>query len=277
VGKKILVLPDVQAKPGNDFSFLRRIGAYMVEKKPDVVVCIGDFADMPSLSSYDKGKKSFEGRRYKRDIEAAQFAMQAFLGPLNEYNDMRRRNKKGEYKPRMVLTLGNHEHRISRACEDDPKLDGVLSVKDLAYEEYGWEVIPFLEVIVIEGIAFSHYFTTGVMGRPAGSAQAQLRKAGMSCIAGHQQGKQIAYATRADGKTITSIIAGSAYEHDEEYLGNQGNRHWRGFLMLHEVEDGGFDEMWVSLGYVNQRYASERYETPAYSLPTEAEMQAGRM
>jgi hypothetical protein len=232
---------------------------------------------MPSLSSYDKGKKSFEGRRYKRDIEAAQFAMQAFLGPLNEYNDMRRRNKKGEYKPRMVLTLGNHEHRISRACEDDPKLDGVLSVKDLAYEEYGWEVIPFLEVIVIEGIAFSHYFTTGVMGRPAGSAQAQLRKAGMSCIAGHQQGKQIAYATRADGKTITSIIAGSAYEHDEEYLGNQGNRHWRGFLMLHEVEDGGFDEMWVSLGYVNQRYASERYETPAYSLPTEAEMQAGRM
>jgi hypothetical protein len=277
VGKKILVLPDVQAKPGNDFSFLRRIGSYMVEKKPDVVVCIGDFADMPSLSSYDKGKKSFEGRRYKRDIEAAQFAMQAFLGPLNEYNEMRRRNKKGEYKPRMVLTLGNHEHRISRACEDDPKLDGVLSVKDLAYEEYGWEVIPFLEVIVIEGIAFSHYFTTGVMGRPAGSAQAQLRKAGMSCIAGHQQGKQIAYATRADGKTITSIIAGSAYEHDEEYLGNQGNRHWRGFLMLHEVEDGGFDEMWVSLGYVNQRYASERYETPAYSVPTEAEMQAGRM
>jgi hypothetical protein len=47
--------------------------------------------------------------------------------------------------------------------------------------------------------------------------------------------------------------------------------------MLHEVEDGGFDEMWVSLGYVNQRYASERYETPAYSVPTEAEMQAGRM
>lgn len=277
MSKRILVLPDVQAKPGNDFSFLRRIGMYLVEKKPDVVVCIGDFADMPSLSSYDKGKKSFEGRRYKRDIEAAQFAMQAFLGPLNEYNEMRRRNKKGEYKPRMVLTLGNHEARISRACDDDPKLDGVLSLKDLAYEEYGWEVYPFLERVIIDGVAFSHYFVSGVKGNPASSAAAQLRKANMSCIAGHQQGKQIAYATRADGKTITSIIAGSCYEHEEAYLGAQGNRHYRGFLMLHEVQDGAFDEMWVSLDYVNRKYPNEKYQTPAYSMPTADEIAAGRM
>jgi hypothetical protein len=272
VGKRIMVLPDVQAKPGIDFSFLRRIGLYMVEKKPDVVVCIGDFADMPSLSSYDKGKKSFEGRRYRRDIEAAQFAMQAFLGPLEEH-----RKAGGTYKPRMVLTLGNHEARISRAIEDDAKLDGVLSLKDLAYEEYGWEVYPFLEVVVIEGIAFSHYFTTGVMGRPAGTAQAQLRKCGMSCVAGHQQGKQIAYGYRADGSTVTSIIAGSCYEHEESYLGAQGNNHWRGFLMLHEVQAGAFDEMWVSLNYVNQRYPDVRFETPAYSMPTAEEIAAGKL
>lgn len=277
MSKRILVLPDVQAKPGIDFSFLRRIGLYMVEKKPDVVVCIGDFADMPSLSSYDKGKKSFEGRRYKRDIEAAQFAMQAFLGPLNEYNAMRRRNRKGEYKPRMVLTLGNHEARITRACDDDPKLDGVLSLKDLAYEEYGWEVYPFLERVIIDGVAFSHYFVSGVKGNPASSAAAQLRKANMSCVAGHQQGKQIAYATRADGKTITSIIAGSCYEHDEAYLGAQGNRHYRGFLMLHEVQDGAFDEMWVSLDYINRRFPEVKYQTPAYSMPTADEIAAGRM
>jgi hypothetical protein len=163
-GKKILVLPDVQAKPGVDFSYLRRIGRYALEKRPDVIVCIGDFADLPSLSSYDKGKRSFEGRRYKRDIEAAQFAMQAFLGPIEEYNKTARR----PYTPRKVLTLGNHEHRIDRATNDDPMLEGILSIKDLAYEEYGWEVYPFLEVVVIEGIAFSHYFTTGSWGAPQG-------------------------------------------------------------------------------------------------------------
>lgn len=275
--KRILVLPDVQAKPGNDFSFLRRIGLYMVEKKPDVVVCGGDFADLPSLSSYDKGKRAFEGRRYKRDVEAAQFAMQAFLGPMEEYNAMRRRNKKAEYKPRMVLTLGNHENRVNRATNDDAMLDGVLSIKDLAYEEYGWEVHDFLEVVMVEGIAFSHYFTSGVMGRPVTTAQALLTKKHQSCIAFHQQGLQIATGYRADGALLTAVICGSAYEHNEDYLGPQGNNHWRGFLMLNDVHEGQFDLMPVSLDYINRKYPDAKYQTPAYSMPTEAEIQAGRM
>jgi hypothetical protein len=277
VGKRILVLPDVQSKPGIDFSFLRRIGTYMVEKKPEIVVCGGDWADMPSLSSYDKGKRAFEGRRYKRDVEAAQFAMQAFLGPLNEYNAMRRKNKKAEYKPRLVLLYGNHEWRTVRATNDDPMLEGMLSVKDLAYEEYGWETHDFLEVVVIEGVAFSHYFTSGVMGRPITTAQALLTKKHMSTVAFHQQGLQIATGYRADGALLTGVIAGSCYEHTEDYLGPQGNNHWRGFLMLHAVQAGSFDLMPVSLDYVNRKYPNERYETPAYSMPTEAELQAGRM
>lgn len=272
-GKRFMVLPDIQAKPGIDFSYLRRYGQYMLEKRPDVVVCIGDWADMPSLSSYDKGKKSFEGRRYKRDIEAAQFAMQAFLGPMEEYN----KTAKRPYKPRMVLTLGNHEDRINKAVNDDPKLDGVMSIKDLAYAEYGWEVYDFLKVVVIDGIAFSHYFATGVMGRPASSAAAQLRKTNMSCFAGHKQGKEIAYGYRADGRTITSIICGSGYEHKEDYLGPQGNEHWRGFFMLNEVQDGAFDEMAVSLAYINGKYGHLTYQTPSYSQPTEAEIVAGRV
>lgn len=255
LGAKILVLPDVQAKPGNDFSYLGKIGQYAVDKRPDCIVCIGDWADMPSLSSYDRGKKSFEGRRYKADVEASHDAMEAFLMPIVEHNRKAVAAGQPEYKPRMVLTLGNHEYRINRAVEDDSKLDGVLSVADLAYEAYGWEVYPFLEVVEIEGIAFSHYFQTGVMGRPASSAQAQLNKKHQSCIAGHQQGLQIATGFKANGQMITSIIAGSCYLHDEEYLGPQGNKHWRGFLMLHDCKEGSFDPMFVSLNYISQRYA----------------------
>jgi len=50
-----LIIPDVQAKPGLDFTYLRAIGNYIAKKQPDVIINIGDFADMPSLSSYDKG------------------------------------------------------------------------------------------------------------------------------------------------------------------------------------------------------------------------------
>jgi len=251
---KVLVLPDVQAKPGTDFTYLNKIGRYMVEKKPETVVCLGDFADFPSLSSYDVGKKSFEGQRYLADLEAAKDAMCAFLSPLWEFNEKAKRQKEKQYHPRMVLTLGNHENRVNRAVENDPKLEGVLSVDALGYEVFGWEVVPFLDVVVIDGVAYSHYFVTGLMGRPVTSAAACLTKKHMSCIQGHQQGLQIATGYKADGSLLTSIIAGSCYEHDEEYMNQQSNNHWRGFLMLHAVEEGSFDLMPVSLAYINKKY-----------------------
>lgn len=250
-----LVIPDVQAKPGHDFAYLSHVGQYIVDKQPDVIVNIGDFADMASLSSWDIGKKSFEGRRYKADIEASHEAMVALLRPLVDFNLKAKRQGKKQYKPRMVLTLGNHENRIDRVVNGDPKLDGTISVGDLGYESYGWEVYPFLEVVTIDGIAYSHYFTSGVRGLPVGTAAQLLNKKHMSCIAGHQQGRQVAYAHRADGSRITSIIAGSCYEHDEDYMGPQGNRHWRGLVMLNEVHDGEFDELFVSLNYLRDKYA----------------------
>lgn len=250
-----LVLPDVQFRDGDSTEFLTAIGRYIARKQPDTVICLGDFADMPSLSSYDVGKKSFEGRRYSLDVAAAKRAMEALLEPIKTFNDRAKKNKEKQYHPRMVLTLGNHEHRINRAVENDPKLDGVLSTEDLGYAEHGWEVYPFLDVVIVDGIAYSHYFVTGVAGRPASTASAQLSKKHMSCIAGHQQGLQIATAVKADGAMITSIIAGSCYEHNEDYLGYQGNAHWRGLLMLHDVKPTGeFDLMPVSLKYLVNKY-----------------------
>ena len=252
---KHAVIPDIQAKDGVDFSYLTKIGKYLVEKKPDKIICLGDFADMPSLSTYDVGKRSFEGKRYVKDIEASKKAMDALLSPLWEFNARAKRNKEKLYKPTMVLTLGNHENRINRAVESDAKLEGVMSVTDLCYSEYGWNVHPFLDVVVIDGIAYSHYFVSGLMGRPVTTAAACLTKKHMSCIQGHQQGLQIATGYKADGSLLTSIIAGSCYEHDEDYMSSQGNKHWRGFLMLHDVKDGEFDIMPVSLNYINKRYA----------------------
>ena len=246
------VIPDVQAKAGTDFSFLERVGKYLAEKKPDVIVQIGDFADMPSLSSYDKGKKSFEGRSYTKDIEAATDAMAALVGPIMQEQWRLKRNKEKQWKPRLVLTLGNHEERINRAIEYDRMLEGLVSTDDLPY--FDWEVYPFLEPVEIDGVFYCHYFPTGVLGRPAVTASAMVSKLHASCVAGHQQGKQVAYGKKPDGSMITCIIAGSAYEHEEAYLNFQGNKHWRGIIMLHEVNNGTFDEMFVSLDYLRKKY-----------------------
>ena len=251
---KHLILPDCQVKDGVPLEHLEWIGHYIVEKKPDVIINIGDFADMPSLSEYDKGKKSFEGRRYKKDIEATRKGMDLLLQPLKDFNERSRRNKDRQYRPRMVLTLGNHENRIKRAIESDPKLDGTISIDDCGYEEAGWEVFDFLDPVVIDGVVYCHYLVSGVMGRPIGTASAMISKVHQSAVVGHQQGRQVAYGRRADGSNITCIIAGSCYLHDEDYMGHQGNQHWRGIVVLHEVSDGHFDEMFVSLDYLRKKY-----------------------
>ena len=155
---KHLVIPDTQVKPNNPTNHLRWAGQYAADKKPEVIVFIGDHWDMSSLSSFDVGCKSYEGRRYVNDINAGIDAMRKFLEPIHSEQERLKRNKWKQWNPRMVFTLGNHENRITRAVESDPKLDGLIGFKDFMLEEMGFEVVPFLEPVVIDDIAYCHYF-----------------------------------------------------------------------------------------------------------------------
>ena len=251
---RIIVIPDVQIKPGADLSYIRWISKYIVDKKPDALVLMGDWADMPSLSSYDVGTKSFEGRTYRDDILAANDGLQILMAPIQAELERIERRHITKWRLRKVVTLGNHEARIDVAIEKDRKLDGLISTDDIFFKQWGFEVYPFLEVVLVGGIAFSHFFCSGVMGRPITTARSLLNKMHMSCIAGHQQGYDVATANRADGARLTGIICGSAYPHDEAYLNAQTNQHWRGILMLNEVKDGTFDAMQVSLKFLEERY-----------------------
>lgn len=237
------VIPDCQVKPGVPLDHLAAAGHYIAEKRPDVVVCIGDFADMPSLSSYDKGKRAAENRRYKHDIEAAHKAMELLMTPIVTVSD---------YKPRLIMTLGNHEHRITRYGDDNPEIHESVSVRDLGYEAWGWEVVPFLQVVKVDGIEYSHYFTTGVMGRAANSAAVMLRERQSSCTMGHSQYYDMAIHKKTQQR---ALMAGCFYQHDEDYLGPQGNDYRRHILFKHEVQAGRYDLMEVSLDYLRRRYA----------------------
>lgn len=251
---KHLYIPDVQAKPCTDFTYLYKLGKFIMHKRPDVIICAGDFADLPSLCSYDKGKKSFEGRRYKQDIAAAKKAMDALLGPMREYNKRAIELHQKQYKPRMVITLGNHEERILRVGQVQPELDGVVSYADLPYED--WEVIEYLVPIEIDGVLYVHFLANPFTGKPfGGTAMFQLTKhACQSFVAGHKQTLDIATHFTAGGRQQWGIICGACYEHWEDFKGPQGNNHFRGVIMLHDVKDGNFNPMVVSLDYINKRY-----------------------
>jgi hypothetical protein len=255
LGRRHIVIPDVQLKPGVPTDHINWISQYIIEKKPDVLVIIGDWADMPSLSSYDVGTKSFEGRKYRDDILAANDGLQMLMAPIEAEIERLEKGHRSRWNLEKHITLGNHEHRIHRAVETDRKLEGLISTDDLHFKQWGFQVHDFLKPVSIDGVVYSHFFCSGVMGRPITSARALLTKLHQSCFAGHQQERDIAYGKRADGSRITGIIAGCCYLHDESYLNPQTNNVWRGLYSLHEVENGCFDEMPVSLRFLRERYA----------------------
>lgn len=248
-----LVIPDTQCKPGVKLDHLSWAGQYAADQKPDVIVHIGDHWDMPSLSSYDRGTKGFEGRRYKHDIASGNRGMDLLMEPIHAEIERTKRHKDA-WKPRLVFTTGNHEQRIERAVNAQAELEGLMSYDDFNLVEHGWEVVPYLQPIVIDGIAYCHYFTSGVMGRPVSSARLMLTKKFMSCTMGHVQDRDIAFAKRADGVKMTGLFAGIFYQHDESYLTPQTNGSWAGVWMKHEVNDGSYDEMPVSMSYLKRTY-----------------------
>ena len=249
-----LYIPDTQIKPDDRIDHLRWAGMYAVDTQPEKIIFGGDHWDMPSLCTYDYGTKGFEGRSYLADIQAGNQALAEFMMPIRAEQAMQRRKKKKVWNPSLWITLGNHEYRIERAINADRKLDGLLTYDDFNLEEYGFTVAPYLEVVVLDGVAYSHFFTSGVMGRPVSSARLMLNKKHMSCVMGHVQDRDIAFAKRADGTQMTGIFGGIFYQGDQDYLTAQTNDSWKGIWMFNDVQDGAFDEMPISLNYLRGKY-----------------------
>ncbi len=242
IGRMHIVIPDVQVRPGVPLEHLMWVGNYIAEKRPDAVICIGDFADMESLSKYDMGTIRGENKRLQRDLIVAREAMDRLTQPF----------KLPDYQPELHLTMGNHEERLDRFANEHPYLEEVVGTHMLNYAAWGWKVHPFLKPVSVDGVDYCHYFITGESGRPVTSAAALLRRRHRSAVMGHNQKTDVAF------HPVThqwAIFSGICNLHDEHYLGPQGNNVRRQILVLHEVEDGRFDPMFVSLKFLRKAYS----------------------
>lgn len=256
-----LVIPDSHAKPDVSNRRFELLGKFILDLKPDVIVNIGDMADMESLCSYDKGKKAFEGRRYKRDIAAVHDALYKIHTPMDCYNANQIRNKKKTYHPRMVMCLGNHEDRINRVVENHSELEGTISIQDLKYEYFGWEVHPFKSPVTIDNILYSHYLTSGVMGKPISGTHtgySLIQKKFQSCTQGHSHLLDYKIMTTGGGKKVQGLSVGCYLETDqyEAYAGEEANEMWWRGLVVKHITDDGYDPEFISIERLEKMYAT---------------------
>lgn len=251
--KHHLVIPDTQVAPGVPTIHLEWIGQYIVDefRGTDLtVIHLGDHWDMASLSSYDKGKKAMEGRRYEADVLAGNDAIKLLRAPAARTR---------AWEPKWHFLVGNHEDRITRAVESDPQIEGWIGLHNLDLE--GWEVHPFLEPLWLDGVGYAHYWYNPMTGRAygGGTIENRLKTIGHSFTQGHQQ--ELKYGLRfVAGRSQHGLVAGACYLHEEDYKGPQGNSHWRGIVACHQVESGSYDPMFVSLDYLARRYTGKRVE-----------------
>jgi len=251
--KTHLIIPDTHAHPDHHNDRFEWLGRMVVDIKPDVVVMIGDWADMPSLCSYDKGTKGFEGRRYYHDIEAAIDAQERFFAPIKAAKKRR---------PTFYMHEGNHEQRITRAIQSDAAhLDGIISISDLRYRRWGWRVIPYTGstpgVNVIDGVAYAHYFTSGVMGRPIGGmhpAYQLITKQYQSCTQGHVHITDYCVRTNATGRDIHGLVVGCYQDYHADWAGEANSLWWRGVIVKRNVQHGEYDPEWVSMKRIKEMY-----------------------
>lgn len=243
-GKTHLIIGDAHAAPNQPLERFTLLGRMIRDIRPDVVVCIGDWADMESLSHYDKGKRSFEGRRYTHDVEAANEALALMHEPIDHYNAQYPGNP---IRPRWVYCEGNHEHRIERAKIDSPGMDAV-DLLDLDFERRGWEVHRFLSPVEIDGVMYCHYLCSQNTARAIGgvnAARSLLLKKHISCVVGHSH--LLNYTTTMAGTTrrMHALVCGWYCDVPQDYAAQSNAGWWAGVCVLRDVADGDYDlELW---------------------------------
>jgi len=238
MSKTHLVFGDSHVIPGKSNRRALFLGQLISDLKPDVVVDLGDTADLASLCSHDKGRRVAAGRQYAADVAAH-----------NEFQDMLwwklRKNKRK--MPRRIRLIGNHEQRIDRALDQNKELVGTISYSDLDMERYYDEVVYYdgetPGTITVDGVTYSHFFSSGAMGRSiSGQHQAysMVQKLLISATMGHSHALDFSLRQGRDGRVLMGLVAPCFIDYKVDWVG-QGRKSWTsGVVLKRDVEQGSY-------------------------------------
>lgn len=252
-----LIVPDQHAHPAFNNDRADWIGKLILELKPDVVINMGDAADMASLSKFDKGTGAFGSSSYAADMESHLNFQDRMWTPM-------KRSKKR--MPFSVVLEGNHEHRVKRTISELPHLAGAkfgLSFKDFDFDHYYHEVVEYegnnAGIITVDGIQYAHYFVSGVMGRPIGGehhAASLIDKNLVSSTCAHSHTVDWAVRSASGGKKIMGLVAGCYQDYRSTWAGAVNNLWWSGVVIKRNVDNGCYDPQFVSIDALRKEYGS---------------------
>jgi hypothetical protein len=250
----ILVFSCAHADPEVDNGRFDLLGNYIYDTKPDLVIDLGDGADMRSLNSYDtRYPQAVVSQSYQKDIEV--------------YNDSQERLRhKFRYnkrkRPYWVGLEGNHEHRIKKVIAEDPRREGDkygISFGHLQtdkwfdeYHEYQYSAPAIASYC---GVDFSHYFASGNYGSATSGihhAYTVINNRHRSSVCGHSHKRDLYFK---DAPGSIGMVVGCFKGKAEGWAGQANNEWWNGVVMMRDVENGRFEPQFISLSMLEKAYA----------------------
>lgn len=219
------------------------LGSLIEEVKPDYTVDLGDGADMRSLNSFDtRYPQAIVSQSYEKDIESYNEAMDRLWG---RYKVSKKK------RPYRFGLEGNHEHRIKKALQADPRLQGKkygISFSHLQtdhwFDEYHEYHNSAPAIVDIDSVLYSHYFSAGNFGTAMSGLHhgyGLLGKLNRSAICGHSHKRSLYFKDSAYPNPIIGMVVGCYKSKDEAWAGQANTEWWRGAVILRNIENGHFD------------------------------------
>lgn len=195
-------------------------GKELLKNKPSYFIQIGDWATLDSLNTHiDNGSTSGKLKpTWDEDIASLKESLELFTAPLKAYNKRQRETKHKQYKPKLIITEGNHEYRAKLYGERNPEVGTKLRDELRAvFESYGFIYQPFKVPYVIGNTDFLHC-PISVMGKPIGGenvANTAASKSIRDVVFGHTHKRQTITKPKLGSfnEFVTAIDLGSGMPH----------------------------------------------------------------
>lgn len=216
----VLVISDTHINPDDSTSeeLWRQLGRYCVETKPDYIVHLGDTGDYNSQAWLKSARGPYT---LEQELDSVKRCIIAFQREIVNFNVSQRRSKHKQYKPKRVLTLGNHDTR-----------NDIAAVQEL-FEHYGWSVYNYLEPFQLDGVSFVHAMHKGLSEIMCTTAQELIENWHGNIVVGHGHHKDFHESfSLATNETITALRS-PVFTLEEPKWCVQTSKKWsRGFTEL---------------------------------------------
>ena len=256
MGNTAIIYTCAHASPKVDNKRFELLGNLIYDIKPDYVFDLGDFADMSSLNSYDtRYPKAVVTENYENDIEVVKDAQEKLREKF-----VRRKTR----KPIWIGFEGNHEHRIKRALQHDPRLEGKkygVSFEHLHthryYDEYHHYENGAPAIKSYDGVSYAHFIGSGNYGTAISGIHhgyALTAKLACSVTVGHSHKRSYFVKQEAVPNPIHGLVAGCFKGKDETWAGQSNREWWKGVCIKRNIKDGNYDLEWVSMERLAKDY-----------------------